>query len=98
VSDTEEKVEDINFKTAYDSVRREILYDILIQFGEPMKVIAVVKVYLNEPPIQWVPGTLSLGVKRPRESDHSPPCSAEVNNAYSYTSTPPIRSYDVVLS
>jgi hypothetical protein len=29
--------------------------------------------------IQWVPGALSLGVKRPgREADHSPPSSAEV--------------------
>jgi hypothetical protein len=28
-------------------------------------------------PIQWVPGALSLGVKRPgREIDHSPPSSA----------------------
>jgi hypothetical protein len=40
-------------------------------------------------PIQWVPGTLSLGVKRPgRKADHSPPCSVEVKNAWSYTSTP----------
>jgi hypothetical protein len=32
-----------------------------------------------QPPIQWVPGALSLGVKRPeREADHSPPSSAEV--------------------
>jgi hypothetical protein len=32
-----------------------------------------------EPPIQWVPGALSLGVNRPgREADHSPPSSAEV--------------------
>jgi hypothetical protein len=39
--------------------------------------------------IQWVPGALSLRVKRPgRESDHSPPSSAEVNKAWSYTSTP----------
>jgi hypothetical protein len=31
------------------------------------------------PPIQWVPGALSLGVKRPgREADYSPPSSAEV--------------------
>jgi hypothetical protein len=38
---------------------------------------------------QWVPGALSLGVKRPgREADHSPPSSTEVNNAWSYTSTP----------
>jgi hypothetical protein len=33
----------------------------------------------TKPPIQWVPGALSLGVKRPeREGDHSPPSSAEV--------------------
>jgi hypothetical protein len=31
------------------------------------------------PPIQWVPGALSLGVKRVgREADHSPPPRAEV--------------------
>jgi hypothetical protein len=36
-------------------------------------------------------GALSLGVKRPGyEADHSPPSSAEVKNAWSYTSTPPI--------
>jgi hypothetical protein len=36
-----------------------------------------------------VPGTLSLEVKRPgREADHPPPSSAEVENAWSYTSTP----------
>jgi hypothetical protein len=30
-------------------------------------------------PIQWIPGALSLGVKRPgREDNHSPPSSAEV--------------------
>jgi hypothetical protein len=33
----------------------------------------------TQPPIQCVPGALSLGVKRPgREADHSPPSSAEV--------------------
>jgi hypothetical protein len=37
-------------------------------------------------------------VKRPeREADHSPPSSAEVKNAWSYTSTPPIRLYGVML-
>jgi hypothetical protein len=31
----------------------------------------------SQPPIQWVPGPLSLGVKPPgREADHSHPCSA----------------------
>jgi hypothetical protein len=45
----------------------------------------------TQPPIQWVPGALSLEVKRQgREADHSPPSSAEVNE-WSYTSTPPIR-------
>jgi hypothetical protein len=33
----------------------------------------------TQPPIQWVPGALSLGVKRQgREADHSPLSSAEV--------------------
>jgi hypothetical protein len=33
----------------------------------------------TQPPIQWVPGTLSSAVKQPgREADHSPPSSAEV--------------------
>jgi hypothetical protein len=33
----------------------------------------------TQPPIQWVPGALPLGVKRPgREADLSPPSSAEV--------------------
>jgi hypothetical protein len=53
----------------------------------------------TQPPVQWVPGALSRGVKRPgREADHSPPSSAEVKNAWSYTSTPPICLYGVVLS
>jgi hypothetical protein len=43
----------------------------------------------TQPPIQWVPGVLSLGVKRPgREADHSPPPSADIKNAWSYISTP----------
>jgi hypothetical protein len=35
----------------------------------------------TQPPIQWVPGGLSVGVKRlGREADHSHPSSAEVKN------------------
>jgi hypothetical protein len=53
----------------------------------------------TQPPIQWIPGALSLEVKRPgREADHSLPSSAEVKNAWSYTSTPAIRLDGVVLS
>jgi hypothetical protein len=41
-----------------------------------------------QPSIQWVPGALSLGVRRPgREADHSSPSSAGVKNAWNYTST-----------
>jgi hypothetical protein len=44
----------------------------------------------TQPPIQYVPGALSPGVKRPgRESDHSPPASAEIKKMWIYTSTPP---------
>jgi hypothetical protein len=33
----------------------------------------------TQPPIQWVPGAFTLGLKRPeREADHSPPSNAEV--------------------
>jgi len=40
-------------------------------------------------PIQWVPGTLFLGVKwQGREADHSPPSCAVVRNAWNYTFTP----------
>jgi hypothetical protein len=53
----------------------------------------------TEPPVQGVAGALSLGVKRPRpETDYSPLSSAEVKNAWSYTSTPPIRPQGVVLT
>jgi hypothetical protein len=44
----------------------------------------------THPPKQWVPGTLSPEVKRPRrEADHSFPTSAEVKKMWTYTSTPP---------
>jgi hypothetical protein len=34
----------------------------------------------TQPPIQWIPGAVSLGIKRQgREADHSPPSSAEAN-------------------
>jgi hypothetical protein len=53
----------------------------------------------TQPPIQWELGALSLGVKRSgREADYSPPSSAEIKNACSYTSTPPVRLHGAVLS
>jgi hypothetical protein len=53
----------------------------------------------TQAPIQWVPGALSPGVKRPgREDDHSPPASAEVNKMWIYTPTPPHAFSDTVLN
>jgi hypothetical protein len=53
----------------------------------------------TQPPIPGVPGALSLAVKQPgREADHSSASSAEVKNAWSYTSILPIRLHGVVLS
>jgi hypothetical protein len=44
----------------------------------------------TQPSIKRVPEAFSLRVKWPgREADRSPPSSAEVKNAWSYTSTPP---------
>jgi hypothetical protein len=38
----------IDFKKAYDSLRREELYSILIEFGVPMKLVRLIKMCLNE--------------------------------------------------
>jgi hypothetical protein len=35
-------------KKAYDSVRREVLYSIFIEFGIPRKLVGLIKMYLNE--------------------------------------------------
>jgi hypothetical protein len=38
----------IDFKRAYDSVKREVMYFILIEFGVPMKLVRLIKMCLNE--------------------------------------------------
>jgi hypothetical protein len=44
----------------------------------------------TQPPIQWVPGALSPGVKPPgHEANHSPTASVEDKKMWIYTSTPP---------
>jgi hypothetical protein len=37
-----------DFNKGYDSVRREVLYNILIEFGMPMKLVRLMKTCLNE--------------------------------------------------
>jgi hypothetical protein len=52
----------------------------------------------HQPPAQLVPRALSLGVKRPgRETDHSPPSSADVKNDGAIPPLP-IRLHGVVLN
>jgi len=36
-----------DFKKAYDSVRREVLYKVLIVFGIPRKLVRLIKMSLN---------------------------------------------------
>jgi len=38
----------IDFKKAHDSVRREVLCNILIEFGFPMKLVRLIKMCLTE--------------------------------------------------
>jgi hypothetical protein len=38
----------IDFKKAYDLVRREVLYNIRIEFGIPMKLVRLIKMYPKE--------------------------------------------------
>ena len=37
-----------HFKKAYDSVMREVLYNILMKFGTPKKLIRLIKMCLTE--------------------------------------------------
>jgi hypothetical protein len=38
----------IDFKKAYDSIKREVLYNILLEFGIPKKLVRIIKMRLSE--------------------------------------------------
>jgi hypothetical protein len=53
----------------------------------------------SQPPNQWYQRVLTPEIKRPgREAANPLQYSAEVKNAWSYTSTPSLRLHGVVLS
>jgi hypothetical protein len=53
----------------------------------------------TQPPIKWVPGALSLAVKRPgREAAHSPASSSEVKECVELFLHSPIRLHGMVPS
>jgi hypothetical protein len=41
------RINESTMKQAYDTVRREVLYNILIEFWVPMKLVCLLKMYLN---------------------------------------------------
>jgi hypothetical protein len=43
----------MDIKKSYDSVRREVLYNILIVFGIPLKLVRLIKMCLNETNIKF---------------------------------------------
>ena len=50
----------IGFKKAYDSDRRQVLYNILMEFGIPVELVRLIKMCLNEAySITWVGKYLS---------------------------------------
>ena len=64
----------MDFKKAYDSVKREVLYNILIQFVIPIKLVRLIKMCLNETYSRfWVGKHLSdmFTVKNSLKQGHS---------------------------
>jgi hypothetical protein len=44
----------IDFKKAYDSFRREVLYSIFMEFDIPRKLVGLIKMCLKKPILQCV--------------------------------------------
>jgi purine nucleoside phosphorylase len=44
----------IDFKKAYDTVMREVLYNILIEFGIPRKLVRLIKMCWMKPMVKFI--------------------------------------------
>jgi len=73
-------------KNIHPSIRPSVLYTLHMEIEQLLNYI------FNSFRHSWV-------WKRPwSQADHAPPSGTEVNNVWSYTSTPPIRLHGVVFS
>jgi hypothetical protein len=83
-------------KTRYNDIKIYIIFQVMHDlFFSTVSRPALGPI---QPPIQWVLGALSLGVKRKgREADHLPPSSAEVNNGGDIHPLP-IRPHGIMLN
>jgi hypothetical protein len=80
----------VGIATGYGLDDREVGVQVPVESRITLLYVVLTALGFTQPPIQWVPGALSLGVKRQgREADRSSPTSAEVTQIWIYTSTPP---------
>jgi hypothetical protein len=79
----------VGIATSYGLVDQEVGVQVLVG-SRIFSTFSILALGSTQPPIQWVPGAIPLGVKQPgHEADHSPPTSAEVKKMWIYIPTPP---------
>jgi hypothetical protein len=78
-----------NFVNFLRKIQKHGRYSDWLQAGFQIPVGSRPAMVTTQPPIQWVPGVISLGVKRPGREAHSPPGNAEIKEMCIYISTPP---------
>jgi hypothetical protein len=82
----------VDFKKAYDSVRRAVLYNILIDFGIPMKLIKLIEMCLNETYHKLLIGK-HLSYKRPSTYQLQKSATEHSSTCKSHSHTPQQAQY-----